>query len=360
MQNDRRSISKLNQIAVIDARDRGLVRHAVESRACARALRDGCVSWLPTAAARLLPLIDLLNRRWLYRSRSEYAREIGAIADELGFPGIWFLNACYQWACTTLAREQDGAPWLVRTLDWPFPGLGRYAQVVRMRGRAGEFENITWPGYVGVLTASAPGRFSACANQAPMFRRTQHPWLRAYDVVLNGARTSAIRFIPPDHLLRQVFETCETYYEAKRQLEETPIARPVIYTLVGCLSGERCIIERMEESFTTHENETAAGNDWLQSNPHWEARVGPEVFFTRSSDEAAHNSRARRDHLLTWRGTFGGNFEWVLPPVLNSQTRLAIEMCPESRVLRVAGFEPIEGEALPERVAMTSDSVYFC
>ncbi len=88
---------------------------------------------------------------------------------------------------------------------------------------------------------------------------------------------------PPDHLLRQVFETCETFYEAKRQLEETPMARPVIYTLVGCLPGERYVIERMEERFATHENETAAANDWLQNDPSSEARVGPEVFFTRTS-----------------------------------------------------------------------------
>ncbi len=63
----------------------------------------------------------------------------------------------------------------------------------------------------------------------------------------------------------------------------------------------------------------------------------------------------RRNHLLTWCGTFGGTFEWVLPPVLNSQTRLAIEMCPKNRVLRVAGFEPIKGQALPEQVAVTFD-----
>ena len=27
-----------------------------------------------------------------------------------------------------------------------------------MRGAAGDFDSVTWPGYVGVLTASAPGR----------------------------------------------------------------------------------------------------------------------------------------------------------------------------------------------------------
>ena len=48
---------------------------------------------------------------------------------------------------------------LARTLDWPFPGLGRFVELVRMRGPAGEFINVTWPGYVGALTALAPGRF---------------------------------------------------------------------------------------------------------------------------------------------------------------------------------------------------------
>ena len=59
----------------------------------------------------------------------------GAIAAALGFPGIWFLNGSYQWSCTALAREEDGVPWLARTLDWPFPGLGRHVEIARMRGR---------------------------------------------------------------------------------------------------------------------------------------------------------------------------------------------------------------------------------
>ena len=111
------------------------------------------------------------------RARPMSARST-TIAATLGYPGIWFLNGCYQWGCTALAREQAGAPWLARTLDWPFPGLGRYLEVARMQGPAGAFDNVGWPGYAGVLTASAPGRFAAAINQAPLRRRTRHPWLR--------------------------------------------------------------------------------------------------------------------------------------------------------------------------------------
>jgi hypothetical protein len=349
------SAARIASIPIVDVRNNGPVRHATEGRERARALRDKCVDWLPRITAGLLPAIDLVTRRWLLRSRSPYAAEVRAIAAELGFPGIWFLNGCYQWGCTALACEQDGAPWLVRTLDWPFPGLGRHVEIARMRGAAGDFDNVTWPGYVGILTASAPGRFAACINQAPMWRRTRRPWLRPYDIALNARQTWGIRFIPPDHLLREVFETCKTFGEAKHRLETTPIARPVIYTLVGCHHGERCVIERTEDGFTSRDHNTGAANDWLESQPSWEARVGPEALFTRTFDEAAENSRMRRDYLEVWGSPFVGEFGWVSPPVLNSQTRLAVEMCPARGVLRVIGYEQTKSQELPEPITLTRE-----
>jgi hypothetical protein len=349
--------AKLTPISIVDARDGGSVHYALEGRARACALRDECIRWLPRVAVGAMPLIDAVTRRWLERSSSRYIVEVRAIADGLGIPGIWFFNGCYQWGCTALAREQGGAPWLARTLDWPFPGLGRHVEVARMRGAAGDFDNVTWPGYVGALTASAPGRFSACVNQAPMWRRTRHPWLRPYDIALNALQTWAIRFTPPDHLLREVFETCESYREAKHRLETTPVARPVIYTLVGCCPGERCVIERREEDYTTRDHDTAAANDWLESHPLWEARVAPEAFFTRTFEQAAENSRVRRNHITAWPSQFVGDFSWVSPPVLNSQTRIAVEMCSAAGVLRATGYEQIEGGEMPEPVAQTADAI---
>jgi hypothetical protein len=336
----------LVSVPVVDVRDGGPVRHATEARVRAEALRDECLSWLPGVVAGLLPTIDSVTRRWLRRSLSPFTAEIEAIADELDSSGIWFLNGCYQWGCTALAHEQGELPWLVRTLDWPFPGLGRHLEVAKMRGAAGDFDNVTWPGYVGVLTASAPGRFAACINQAPMRRRTRRPWLRPYDLAMNALGTWKIRHIPPDHLLRQVFESCETFAEARHRLETTPIARPAIYMLVGCGRGERCVIERTEDDFTTREQDTVAANDWLNGRPTWEARVAAEVLLTRTADEAAENSRVRCRYLATWEGLLGTEFGWVSPPVLNSQTRLAVEMCPAADTLRAIGFEQA-GQELP-------------
>lgn len=349
-------MTTLAAIPVVDIRSGGPVRRAVDGADRARALRDECVAWLPRAAGAMLPAVDAVTRRWLQRSSSPYGSEIATIAATLGFPGIWFLNGCYQWGCTALAREQGGAPWLARTLDWPFPGLGRYLEVARMQGPAGVFDNVGWPGYVGALTGSAPGRFAAAINQGPLKRRTRHPWLRPYDMALNAARTWRIRFIPPDHLLRNVFETCARYDEARHRLETTPIARPVIYSLVGCEAGERCVIERTEEGFLTRTNDTSAANDWLETVPSWEARTRADLMFTRTYEETAASSRARREYFEDWSGQFSNeSFAWVVPPILNPYTRLAVEMCPANGILRAVGYETRPGAELPDAVTLTCD-----
>ncbi|MPZ39341.1 MAG: hypothetical protein GEU95_15035 [Rhizobiales bacterium] len=344
----------LPAIPVVDIRSGGPVRRATEGAERVRALRDECVAWLPRAATAMLPGIDAMTRRWLGRSRSPYIGEIGTIAATVGYSGIWFLNGCYQWGCTTLACEQAGAPWLARTLDWPFPGLGRYLEIARMQGPAGVFDNVGWPGYAGALTASAPGRFAAAINQAPLRRRTHHPWLRPLDIALNALGTWNIRHIPPDHLLRNVFETCPNYSEAKHRLETTPIARPAIYSLVGCESGERCVIERTEEGFVTRNENTSAANDWFESAPSWEARTRADLMLTCTYEETAARSRARREHIANWTGQFSnGCFDWVTPPILNPYTRVAVEMCPATGILRAIGYETRPGAELPQAVTST-------
>ena len=145
----------LSAIPIVDLREGGPPRHARNSAPRARALRDACLGFLPRASLPLVPALDWASRNWLERSRSPYVDEIGQIASALDFSGVWLLNASYQWACTSLAVEHNGAPWILRTLDWPFLGLGRYAEVAHMHGDCGDFYSVTWPGYVGALTAMA-------------------------------------------------------------------------------------------------------------------------------------------------------------------------------------------------------------
>jgi hypothetical protein len=332
--------SALSDIPLVDVRDGGPLRQARQGAARARALRDDCLSFFPAATALVLPLLDGVARRWLSRSQSPYFGEIEGIAAVLGFSGIWFLNGSYSWGCTALARDEDNEPWLVRTLDWPFPGLGRHVEIAHKWGAAGDFYSLTWPGYVGTLTAMAPRRFAASINQAPLWRRTRHPWLRPLDIVLNAVKTWSVKNIPPDQLLRQVFESCADFSAARAMLERTPVARPVIFTLAGIRPGERCVIERTESGFETRATATAAANDWLKQKDSWEARVGGDVVMTCRYDEAADNSRTRRETIESFSGSLRREpFGWLVEPVHNRFTRLATEMCPARGILRVVGLD---------------------
>lgn len=341
---------RLSPIPLRDVRDGGPIRHAIEAASAARGLRDDCLSWLPGPIRRMIPAFDAITRRWLMRSNSPYLAEITAIAAALEFSGIWFLNGSYQWGCTAYACDADDGPWLARTLDWPFPGLGRHVEVAHMSGPAGEFYSVAWPGFVGVLTGMAPGRFSASINQAPMYRRTERPALRLFDLIANAAATWPVRHMPPDQLLRTVFETARDFAMARRLLETTPIARPVIYTLAGCAPGERCVIERTLDGFVTNTEATGAANDWLNPRAGWEGRINTNVMLTCTTEEAAEKSRNRRVALSSWRRPFAGDFNWVSAPVLNPYTRIAVEMCAARAVLRVRGYEAVEGFDLPQQV----------
>lgn len=331
----------LAAVSLFDARDGGPPAHAQARLDQALAVRDACLGWVP-AGGMLARIGDPLVRRWMRRSASPYVQDIAAIQARLGRSGAWTLHGAYLFGCTALADEGATGPRLRRTLDWPFPGLGRLAETVWQRGPAGEFLNVTWPGFVGVLTAMAPGRFAASINQAPMPRRTTADALRWTDYARNAMRPLWSKDTwPPEHLLRHVFETCATFEEARASLERAPLARAALFVLVGTRAGERVVIEREETTFRTRVADEAIANAWQDARDGWEPRVC-------GVGRPAENNARRIAALSAWAGRDASVFAWVVPPVLNVFTRLSVDMSPASGSLRVMGWEPdASGGAAP-------------
>jgi len=317
---------------LVDVRDAASDAPLRQREPEALAVRDACLGWLPLGGL-LARFADPIVRGWMKRAGTAYATEIDSVARTLKKPGVWLLHGAYLFGCTALGDEGEKGPRLRRTLDWPFPGLGRLAEVRRQRGAAGEFLNVTWPGFVGVLTAVAPSRFAASINQAPMRRRWHSPMLLWLDYALNaldGLRGS--RRLPPEHLLRHVFETCASFDEAQHLLETVPVARPVLFLLVGTRPGERIVIEREETAARTHRDDTVFANDWRERHPKWRPRAC-------GAGEPVENNIRRRTALAAWTGRDAPGFGWLTPPVLNACTRLSVEMCPATGELTVAGWE---------------------
>lgn len=292
----------------------------------ARALVAAAKRMLP---GPLLPLLDRFSRRWAMRSANPYRDEVARLESSIG-AGAWFMNFCFEWGCTTgVARDPRGPGMrMLRTLDWPFHGVGRHVLVARQQGPAGTFLNVTWPGFVGVITAAAPGRFALAINQAPLVRQGYLPL--ALDWLLNRVRVFRSPHLPPAHLARQVMESCRTYEEAKEVLESTPLALPAFFTLAGTKPGEGCVIERTENRAWTHPAPAAVANHWL----------------TRGLKGRPRGINSRRRHrLMNGLSRLPSEaFDWMIEPVRNEDTRLGVVANPATGRILVQGWE-VDGAA---------------
>jgi hypothetical protein len=166
------------------------------------------------------------------------------------------------------------------------------------------------------------------------------------DYALNGVMALRGKGLPPEHLLRQVFETCVTFDEAQHLLENAAVARPVLFLLVGCLPGERVIVERNGEGARSYRDDTVLANDWQETRPGWRPRCCGE-------GTPVENNRRRELALSAWTGRDAPDAAWVSRPVLNGCTRLSVEMSPASGRVVVAGWEP-DGDSAFRVTAVTA------
>jgi len=293
-----------------------------------------------SVSPRLLRALDGISRRWLIKQGSIHLDEIDAIAGRLARPGVYFLSVNYEWGCTCrVGPSPDGrSARLVRVLDWVTGGLGRYAVAARVAGAAGPFVSLTWPGYTGVLQAMAPGRFSAALNQAPM----RSPLgVFHLDWALGRGRVWRMPHPTPTHLLREVFETAPSFAEAKRMLTERPISTPAIFSLAGVNASETAVIERTERDARVYEGGNTAANHW--QTPGWKG-------LSRGNDSPG---RACQMHRIPME--LDPAFEWLAPPILNWNTRLAMVADAREGRLVAKGYEPAGRTAAPATAPLVLD-----
>lgn len=320
------TVPSLPKIPLIDVRSGGAVTLIERARPKVEALLDINQRRYGNL---ILTLGDKLSRRWLARAANPFRAEIDAIADAVGRPGAVMLNMSFEWTCTTGAAADPDAQGnrMLRTLDWPLDGLGRHVVVALEASPAGPYYNVTWPGAVGVLTAMAPGRFSAAINQAPMRR---FGLTIVGDWIVNRLRVWGRCDLPPMHLLRQVFDRARNYAEAKAMLCETKLALPAFFTLSGLHPDESCLIERLETSAVVHDTDNGAApvsvaNKWIK--------------VPVSGRPRGRDNDARAAQLKSALTAPGSGFGWLTPPVLNKTTRLAVVANAAAGTLSVLGIE---------------------
>ena len=267
---------------------------------------------------------DMVSRRWLTVTKNPYGDEIARIAAATERPGAYMLNLSYEWSCTAAVGDDPagGGNRLLRTLDWPLDGLGRAVCVAKTNGAAGTYYNVTWPGFAGVATAMAPGRFSVALNQPPMRKLTPSHLL---DWIIGRFQMRRAAGLPPVHLLRLVCDTCPSYAAAREMLENEPLRMPALFSLGGAAPGEGCVIERLERKAVTHETPATIANHWLSVQL---------PGHDRGTDSLGRFRRMEQIRDRDWN-----DFSWVAPPILNETTRVSVIADAGKGSLAVQGWE---------------------
>jgi hypothetical protein len=156
------------------------------------------------------------------------------------------------------------------------------------------------------------------------------------------------------HLLRQVFETAPDYRAARANLEATPLANAAIFTLVGLRHDETCVIERTRDAHATRTGIASAANDWRYGKFPGDWRGIGEDEGHRQGEPGDNAARSRAIERFAGRPT--PDFAWLRSPILNGNTRLAVEADPQKGELIVRGYETApddEDTAVPVTATLT-------
>jgi hypothetical protein len=341
------------QVAVLDLRTADPERLAAIS---AERLPERVSGLFDRAKARYtkpgMIIGDALSRFWLKRSENERLSEIDAAAKIIGRSGAHLLNASYDWACTSAAcaADEENAPLFVRILDWDLAGLGENLCALIQRGPAGDWINLSWPGYAGCVTGVAFARFAVAINQPPrpdcgIAGGTR--FAKAANWIAARPATWRSKAPPAPHLLRKTFEQASDYDEAVAALSETEICGEAFFIVNGPNPGQACVIERrgkLSEIRRADENGIAAcSNHWI------EMKLGGVPRGRDSAERLESMRRMDRNDLRRREGD--QTFDWMRDPILNEGTRVAVIADLRSGTLRAAGFE--NGKRVTEVLSLT-------
>ncbi len=164
----------------------------------------------------------------------EYGAEMDAVAEladldplEVLLANVYYDAFKHLMGCTAFAVDTAHGPLHARNLDWwtERNALSRNTVVARfLRHGAPLFEVVTWPGFIGALSGSAPGRFAVTLN-----------------AVLSDEPPGVA---PPIGLVLRDLLTTADFNAARDDLARRPLACDCLLLLTGTRSGEMCVIER--------------------------------------------------------------------------------------------------------------------
>lgn len=209
------------------------------------------------------------------------ANRIGVDPDDVLLANVAYDLAIATIACSTAALPTPEGPVLARNMDWwPEDLLARASRRVQFicHGCVA-FENLGWPGAIGVVTGMSARGFAVAIN------------------AVIGPDGIDVEGQPALLTLRHVLETASGFDEARSILSEAHLAAPALFTLVGTKNDERVVIERSPGACALRR---AAGDGPLIATNDYRRLFPPQ---THGGGEISETTCARFDALS---GCFAG------------------------------------------------------
>jgi len=231
---------------------------------------DASTVWVPDvlkplSKSVLTPLLSGAPRvtgklgSWIARSfGEEYADEIRGLAHASALPEskIFLANLSYDVsveierryrACSSFSVTVEGAPLLVRNMDWALPeSTGRFTVMTRFHKGNSNYVNIAPLGCVGVLSAMRSGAWAVTLNQA--------------------SPTGPLR-IPQWPVMQRIRKACDvsmSYPTLLRHLSDMQTMTPFFTHVVGTKPEQQVVIEGTSESFL--KRKAQPGKPLIQTN----------------------------------------------------------------------------------------------
>lgn len=172
-------------------------------------------------------LADIVSEPYLEELRG-VADVVGCSLEQAAIGNLYYDALKVVLGCTAVSMDRSDGPVHARNLDW-WSAEGALTQSTAVIDfvRSGElvFRSVGWPGFIGVMSGVAPGRFAITLNAV----LSEEPTTLATPVVF---------------LIRDVLETAPSFEDAVRRLCDTPILTDVLLLVTGAEAGQRVVIER--------------------------------------------------------------------------------------------------------------------
>ncbi len=195
-----------------------------------------------------------------------YVDEIQSIANFTGmtFEEVLLLQICYELnsCCTSVVTKSNSDYVFFRTMDWPFSWLNNITVDLEfIKNGKLLYKATSWVGYVGVATATVPGKYSIAMN----FRLTKDRNIA--NIVGNVWSLIGSKW-PVGYLIRQVCENNKDYDTTIIDLCCSSIVSPC-YLIVCGVSDKPKIITRDPSDYkiTRGEYVVQTNCDQLKNEP---------------------------------------------------------------------------------------------